>query len=205
VLQQEPTVGPLTLDALRAFMHRSETPMVLTDDELRYREVNEAACRLSGRSREELLEMHIGDLVPSDDQDALPERVDAFFRDGTQTGQVQVIGAGDELVEVEFSSIANVVPGMHLSLIVPVRGDTDLIPNPGGDHGASKAGEPLTPREREILSALALGRTGAEIATELVISPETVRNHVRNARAKLGARTRAQAIARALQRGEIRP
>jgi DNA-binding CsgD family transcriptional regulator len=62
---------------------------------------------------------------------------------------------------------------------------------------------PLTRREREILALLAEGMSGAQIAEKLVLSPETVRTHVRNAMAKLGASTRSQAVALALQREEI--
>jgi DNA-binding CsgD family transcriptional regulator len=62
---------------------------------------------------------------------------------------------------------------------------------------------PLTRREREILGLLAEGMSGVQIATKLVLSPETVRTHVRNAMAKLGASTRSQAVALALQQQEI--
>lgn len=62
---------------------------------------------------------------------------------------------------------------------------------------------PLTRREREILGLLAEGMSGAQIAAKLVLSPETVRTHVRNAMAKLGASTRSQAVALALQSQEI--
>lgn len=64
-------------------------------------------------------------------------------------------------------------------------------------------GQSLTPREHEVMSLIALGYTGAEIAEKLFLSPETVRNHTRNARAKLGGRTRSHAVALAVQRGEI--
>ena len=45
--------------------------------------------------------------------------------------------------------------------------------------------------------------SGAQIAAKLVLSPETVRTHVRNAMGKLGASTRSQAVALALQNREI--
>ncbi|HEX6783011.1 MAG TPA: response regulator transcription factor [Solirubrobacterales bacterium] len=62
----------------------------------------------------------------------------------------------------------------------------------------------LSARESEILGFLADGLTGEEIARRLVLSPETVRTHVRNATEKLGARTRTEAVVKALEREEIR-
>lgn len=62
---------------------------------------------------------------------------------------------------------------------------------------------PLTAREIEILGLLAEGMSGAQIAAKLVLSPETVRTHVRNAMAKLGASTRSQAVALALAQHQI--
>jgi DNA-binding NarL/FixJ family response regulator len=61
----------------------------------------------------------------------------------------------------------------------------------------------LSPREREILGLLSEGLSGEQAARQLALSSETVRTHVRNAMAKLGATTRAHAIVLALQRGEI--
>jgi DNA-binding CsgD family transcriptional regulator len=58
-------------------------------------------------------------------------------------------------------------------------------------------------REREILGLIAGGDSGAQIAEALVLSPETVRTHIRNAMSKLGASSRAQAVALAFQRNEI--
>jgi DNA-binding CsgD family transcriptional regulator len=61
----------------------------------------------------------------------------------------------------------------------------------------------LTPREREVLTLLARGYTGEQVARELSVSAETVRAHVRNSVTKLHARTRLHAVVMALQRGEI--
>ena len=61
----------------------------------------------------------------------------------------------------------------------------------------------LTEREREVLSLVAAGLQGGAIAQRLYVSPETVKSHVQNAMTKLGARTRAQAVAIALTTGYI--
>jgi len=61
----------------------------------------------------------------------------------------------------------------------------------------------LTAREVEVLTLLARGYTGEEIARQLQVSAETVRAHVRNSVTKLHARTRLHAVVLALQRGEI--
>lgn len=61
----------------------------------------------------------------------------------------------------------------------------------------------LSRRESEILTMLAKGLTGEEIARRLVLSPETIRTHVRNAMAKLDARTRTHAVVKALGQEEI--
>jgi ATP/maltotriose-dependent transcriptional regulator MalT len=57
--------------------------------------------------------------------------------------------------------------------------------------------EPLSERELEVLSLLASGRSNAEIARDLFISVGTVKTHTNNIYRKLGARNRAEALARA--------
>jgi DNA-binding NarL/FixJ family response regulator len=72
-----------------------------------------------------------------------------------------------------------------------------------GTNGNGSA-KTLSRRESEILTMLAQGLTGEEIAKRLVLSPETVRTHIRNAMEKLDARTRTEAVVKALDREEIR-
>jgi DNA-binding CsgD family transcriptional regulator len=69
----------------------------------------------------------------------------------------------------------------------------------GAEGAVRKQGKgSLSPREREVVGLLADGLSGAQIAEQLVLSPETVRTHIRNAMTKLGASTRSQAVAIAL-------
>lgn len=58
----------------------------------------------------------------------------------------------------------------------------------------------LTPREEQILRLVAQGHTSPEIARQLYLSPRTVEMHVRNGMAKLGCRTRAEAVRRLTER-----
>lgn len=71
----------------------------------------------------------------------------------------------------------------------------------GGDRGAS--GPPLTPREAAVLELLARAANSQEIAAELGIALNTTRNHVRSTLAKLGAKTRLEAVVIAARSGLV--
>jgi DNA-binding CsgD family transcriptional regulator len=59
----------------------------------------------------------------------------------------------------------------------------------------------LTPRERELVTLVAKGRTDAQIAAQLYISVRTVRSHLDRIRDKSGLRRRAELTRLALQEG----
>ncbi|MGW2910345.1 response regulator transcription factor [Streptomyces asoensis] len=63
----------------------------------------------------------------------------------------------------------------------------------------------LTDREREVMALAAHGRSNAEIAAELVLSPLTVRSHIQRAMTKLDARDRAQLVVIAYRSGLVKP
>ena len=67
--------------------------------------------------------------------------------------------------------------------------------------GPATAFPSLTARELDVLTLLARGRSNADIAAALFLSPKTARNHVSNILGKLGASTRAEAVARARDAG----
>ena len=63
--------------------------------------------------------------------------------------------------------------------------------------------EPLTAREDEVLVAVAQGRTNNEIASELYITPSTVKAHLASLMRKLGARNRVEVAMWAHETGRI--
>lgn len=70
-----------------------------------------------------------------------------------------------------------------------------LMRRPAPAVGRGPARAPLTPREQEVLMLLAEGLQQAAIASRLVISPKTVSTHIEHILAKLGAHSRAEAVA----------
>jgi DNA-binding NarL/FixJ family response regulator len=63
----------------------------------------------------------------------------------------------------------------------------------------------LTPREREVLTLVALGYSNDQIAEQLYISPTTAKTHVNRTMMKLDARDRAQLVIIAYENGVIIP
>ena len=71
------------------------------------------------------------------------------------------------------------------------------------EHEAHQAIETLTPREREVLQALAEGLDSQGVAERLHLSPRTVRNHMSSILTKLGVHSQLQALVFAVRHGVI--
>lgn len=86
-------------------------------------------------------------------------------------------------------------------------GGSALHPSAAAALLAQLRGEPpaeaLTPREAEVLRQVAAGLTNKAIALKLGLSEHTVKFHLGSAMSKLGAASRAEAVALAMQRGLI--
>jgi len=111
--------------------------------------------------------------------------------DSTDTPVVLVDDKGDR-VSVEVSSVP-LTRGDH---VVGVFGQVSDVLEEPVPHPELH----LTPRQSEILRLLERGRTTTQIAEELHLSRETVRNHIRHLLQALGAHSRLEAVA--LARGE---
>jgi PAS domain S-box-containing protein len=170
--------------------------MVLLDDQGRILEGNRLAAELLALPQDELPGLEILRFAPPEFREQVGEAWEEFKRSGRASGVSALVAVDGTRRLVEFRAAANYVAGRHL--LIARRAD-------GPGQRSSGKGGSLTPRQREVLSMLASGLNGPEAAAKLFLSPTTVRTHVQNAMRELGAKTRAQAVAEAIARGEIDP
>lgn len=169
---------------------RSSNPIVLLDDERRILEVNDAALALFGGERDQLIGTSIVDGIRSAEREQAAREWQQFLKTGEYSGTRALVRADGSEVQIDFAAKVATIGGRRLAIYVAVGDDPACSPS------AALTGElPLTEREREVVTLIALGRETAQIAAEMHISPETVRTHVRNAMSRLGAHTRAQLVA----------
>jgi PAS domain S-box-containing protein len=147
--------------------------------------VNPAAQRLVGDVRGRQFTSVVG---PEDTRRAREQ----FARKIAGTAKVTdaeavLLGAGGERISVEISS----VPLMQDHRCVGVFGQLANVEQ-AEEHPLPAH---LTPRQSEVLRLLARGYSTTQIARELHLSPETVRNHVRHLLRALGVHTRLEAVA----------
>jgi PAS domain S-box-containing protein len=170
-------------------------PASLHDADGRFVRMNAAAERAIGSSNAHWLGRHFTEPVPPEAR----ENVEAQFRRAVETGEPTDF----ETVFTDASGHIRGVRAQHLPLR---RGDAivgvlilafDVRQPPSGLELHPR----LTPRQREILELLARGLSTSEIAKELTLSTETVRNHLRRVFGELNVHTRVEAIVAAQRFG----
>jgi PAS domain S-box-containing protein len=169
---------------------QSKLPIALVDDERRIVDANEAAVSLWGGSHDELVGRSIVDSIEPAERPAAAREWQEFTHSGDYSGTRELLRADGAVVSVTFAARRATVDGRQLAVYVAM-GEGE-----NGSDGPRAGGElPLTDREREVITLIALGYETDQIASELHISSETVRSHVRNAMSKLDVHTRAQLVA----------
>lgn len=171
---------------------------------------NGRAEALYGWSREEAIGRPVAELTVPSESRRVAEDIMGAIRDGRSWQGSFRVRRKDGSQFTAYVKDSPILEDGRLVGIVGVSievGDPDLAGavRSFADLGpvAGKRSRTLSPREREVLSLLARGLTGEQIAEHLVLSPETIRTHIRNAREKLGASTRVEAVTTALLAHEI--
>jgi DNA-binding NarL/FixJ family response regulator len=121
----------------------------------------------------------------------------------------QAAEAGAEGIIVKSAQpfeIVDAIRRVHAGeLALPAREMIELLRLAGEERRREQASQAvlaqLTPREREVLAALAEGLDNKAIAERLFISPDTARTHVVKVLGKLGVESRLQAAIVAIQHG----
>ena len=175
---------------------QSRNAMVLLDERRRIVDANGAMVQLVGRARGTLTGRPIAEIVVGGPL-VTDAEWQAWLSAGRFTGEVTMLHADGSGVAVQWGATTEVATGRRLVLFVALHTSRwgPRFRRAPDDRDVQRS---LSAREREVVRLVAQGRTGPEIADELGIAHDTVRTHVRNAMDKLGARSRAHLVAKAL-------
>jgi DNA-binding NarL/FixJ family response regulator len=120
----------------------------------------------------------------------------------TYTGDVQVMRAlragarGYLLKNLLRKELLDTIRAVH-------AGQKRIPPDVASQLAEHATDETLSAREIEVLRLVACGNANKEIAAQLSITEETVKGHIKNILAKLGANDRTHAVTIGLKRGII--
>jgi PAS domain S-box-containing protein len=173
-------------------------PASLHDVDGRFVHMNAAAERASGKTNAQLLGQPLTVMLPEEARD----NVEALFRRAVERGEPTDF----ETVFVDASGQLRGARVQHLPLrdgdaVVGVLTLAFGVRRLPAELVRLKPDPHLTHRQREILELIASGLSTADVARQLTLSPETVRNHLRNAFKQLQAHNRVEAIATAQRLG----
>jgi formate hydrogenlyase transcriptional activator len=110
--------GPKELELLfRAIVFHPSTPILLADDERRYRDASVGASKLLGVPREKIIGRSLDDFAAPDVKPEISERWRSFLETGEQEGTLKLVGADGGPREVEYTAKGNVLPVRHLLVL----------------------------------------------------------------------------------------
>lgn len=193
--------------AFEAPILQSAEALFAVDSGQRIMTWNSEAVRLFGHSAAAVLGQTCFSLVACTDHVGHPFcrsncPVMRSLRRGAAPPPVQLSARrrGGDRVAIEVSTVALAaggVPGAVIHLCRPL-GESGL------SDGEAPARNGMTRREVQVLAALCRGESTSAIAFSLGVSHTTLRNHVQHLLAKLGAHSRAEAVAVAYRAGLVR-
>jgi DNA-binding NarL/FixJ family response regulator len=168
----------------------------------------------NGREAIELFRKHHPDVTLMDLQMPEMSGIDAMSAIRSEFPQARIIVlttyAGDVQVfrALKAGARAFLLKGLlRKELLDTIRavhaGQRRLPPEIAAEIAEHATDDALTPRELDVLRLIAGGNANKEIAAQLSLTEETVKGHVKNILAKLGANDRTHAVTIGLKRGII--
>jgi PAS domain S-box-containing protein len=100
----------------RAVFENSLDAILLMDDAGRYVDANPSMCQLLGYTHDEIVRLHVSDVTRGVDRGSIPELMSRFLEAGTLHGEYTLVCKDGTLREVEYRSVANILPGLHLGV-----------------------------------------------------------------------------------------
>ncbi|MCB9113603.1 MAG: PAS domain S-box protein [Caldilineaceae bacterium] len=102
---------------LEAIFEHAADMILLTGDDMRYIDVNPAAAATLGYTVEEMRALAVTDVFPPMEQATALALWQAFIAEGSQAGEVQVRRKDGTVIDVGYRAVANILPGVHLSIM----------------------------------------------------------------------------------------
>jgi PAS domain S-box-containing protein len=175
-----------------------DTPATIIDSSGRIAVVNTAAEQARGMPRERLTGEYFLNLLPDDRR--LPSG--AEFARTVERGETAVYESAFEVGSERFETCVVLAPIRVHGIVVGALA-LGVKRHPAEREPPAGPLPQLTPRQYQVLTLMAAALSTEEIASELSLSPETIRNHIRAALTKLGAHSRLEAIVVAEKLGLI--
>ena len=147
--------GPKELEGLfRAIVFHPSVPLLLADNDRHNLEASVGASKLLGLPREKIIGRSLDDFAEASFKPVIPERWNAFLKEGEQEGTLKLVGADGTPREVEYTAKGNVLPARNLLVL------QDKITDGSGPAGADK--EPVKNRVPTWVQDYALFLLGAD-------------------------------------------
>lgn len=100
----------------RAVFENSLDAILLMDDAGNYVDANPSACQLLGYTCDEIVQLNVSDLTRGVHRERIPRLMSQFLAAGTSYGEYTLVCKDGTTREVEYRSVANILPGLHLGV-----------------------------------------------------------------------------------------